>query len=516
MKTDEIKNIIGSFLSSFFSILIGLIAQKLFLHILGEEYLGLNGLFDNIISMLSIVELGIGTAIIYNLYKPIVDNNIEQIKSLMSFYKKAYNIITIVIFILGLCVIPFIKYIVTDIQADVNIILVYVLFLVNATVSYILSYKRSILYASKKNYIVNFVHILYLVTANTAQIVLLYFTRNYYLYLIVKISMTLFENIIISIAVNKRFNYLNKGTIKPLDKKIEKDIFQKVKALFLHKIGGFVVLGTDNIIISKYLGIVVVGLYSNYYLIINSVIRLFSQIITSLTPSIGHLLVKDNKDNNFSSFKKIRFMTFWIDTFVSTSILVIMQPFICIWIGEKYLLSNVVLYILVFNCFQSLFKNSFGVFKDAAGIYYEDRFVPLMEAIVNIIVSLILCKLIGLPGVFIGTITSSITQWAYSFPKFVYKKLFNSDIKTYVKDTLLYFCLFIFIAAFSYGISILVKVNNIWLCFIINVLISVIVPNLLLFIIFKKTDNYKYFINIVTNSISKLKNKLFKNKKEYK
>lgn len=107
MKSDEIKNVTGSFTSSFFSIVVGLIAQKLFLHILGTEYLGLNGLFDTILSMLCIVELGVGTAIIYNLYKPIVEKNTEQIKSLMLFYRKAYNIITSIIFVLGICVIPF-------------------------------------------------------------------------------------------------------------------------------------------------------------------------------------------------------------------------------------------------------------------------------------------------------------------------------------------------------------------------------------------------------------------------
>lgn len=513
MKSDEIKNITGSFLSSFFSILIGLIAQKLFLQILGTEYLGLNGLFDNILSMLSIVELGVGTAIIYNLYKPIVEKDTEQIKSLMLFYKKAYNIITLVIFVLGILVIPFLQYIVDfdKVTIDVNIKFVYFLFLLNVVASYILSYKRSILYASKKNYVVNLVHILYLIVANLSQLSILYFTKNYYAYLIIKISMTLMENVIISVAVNRRFKYLKLKDAKPLDKDIEADIFKKVKALFFHKIGGFIVLGTDNIIISKYLGIIVVGLYSNYYLIINSVIRLFSQIIVSLTPSIGHLLVRNDLDSNFSSFKKIRFMTFWIDTFVSVSVLVIMQSFICVWIGKKYLLDNIVLFVLVFNCFQSLFKNSFGVFKDAAGIYYEDRFVPLFEALINIVVSIILCKLIGLPGVFIGTIASSMIHWVYSFPVIVYKKLFNSSYSAYIRDTIGYFLLFTIIAGITYFIAYNINISNIWIKFICNVGIAAIVPNLILFIIFRKSDNFKYFLNIIINTVNGLKSKLAKN-----
>lgn len=510
MKSDEIKNVTGSFTSSFFSIVVGLIAQKLFLHILGTEYLGLNGLFDNILSMLCIVELGVGTAIIYNLYKPIVEKNTEQIKSLMLFYRKAYNIITAIIFVLGICVIPFLKYIVGKVSIDVNISLVYFLFLLNVVASYILSYKRSILYASKKNYVVNIVHILYLIVANASQLSVLYLTKNYYLYLIVRVTMTLMENVVISIAVNRRFAYLDLNDAKPLDKETENDIFKKVKALLFHKIGGFIVLGTDNIIISKYLGLVVVGLYSNYYLIINSVIKLFSQIIISLTPSVGHLLVRNDTESNYRSFKKIRFMTFWIDTFVSISILVIMQSFICIWIGKEYLLTNIVLFILAFNCFQSLFKNSFGVFKDAAGIYYEDRFVPLVEAFVNIVVSIILCKWIGLPGVFIGTIASSIVHWVYSFPVIVFKKLFDKPYRSYVIDTVLYFLLFIGIAALTYFISYNINVSSMWIKFFINVGLCVTIPNILLLMIFYKTDNFKYFLNIIKETMSKFKSKVKK------
>lgn len=506
MKNDEIKNVTCSFLSSFFSIVIGLVAQNLFLRILNTEYLGLNGLFDNILSMLSIVELGIGTAIIYNLYKPIVEKNKEQVKSLMLFYKKAYNIITIIIFTLGILVIPFLRNIVGKVEIEINISLVYFLFLLNIVASYILSYKRSLLYASKKNYIVNLVHIGYLIVANTSQLSLLYTTKNYYIYLIVKILMTLMENFVISIMVNNQFKYLSLKDAKPLDKKTENDILKKVKALFFHKVGGFIVLGTDNIIISKYLGIIVVGLYSNYYLIINSVVKLFSQMIISLTPSVGHLLVENNSNNNYSAFKKIRFMTFWIDTFVSISVLVIMQSFICIWIGKKYLLDNIVLFVLVFNCFQSLFKNSFGVFKDAAGIYYEDRFVPLFEAFINIVVSIVLCKLIGLPGVFIGTISSSLIHWIYSFPVIVYKRLFKQSYKLYIRDTIGYFSLFIVIAILTYLISYCINISSIWIKFFVNASICLVVPNLLLFIIFKNTENCEYFINIIKEVMTKFKN----------
>ena len=402
---NSMRNMITSISSNIVTIIIGLLAQAIFIKIMGIEYLGLNGLFTNIISMLGIVELGIGSAIIYNLYKPIAINDVETIKSLMNFYKKSYNIIGIVVLTIGLIIIPFLPLIIEDVTVKINVPLIYILFLLDIVFSYFLSYKRSILYASQKNYLINLIHIGYTILLNIGQLLMLFYTKNYYLYLIVKIIVRIIENLIITYIVNKEYSYL-KEDAKKLDPTIEKDIIKKVKALFFHKIGGFVVLGTDNIIISKFLGLVSVGLYSNYYMIINAVQTLFSQALVALTPSVGNLLVKENKNKTFEVFKKIRFMNFWIATFTSVCILNMMQQFITIWIGEEYLLDDIVLIVLVFNLFQKLMRSTYQTFKEAAGIYYEDRFVPLLESLINIIVSIIGVKLIGLAGVFIGTIIS--------------------------------------------------------------------------------------------------------------
>ena len=372
---NSMRNMITSISSNIVTIIIGLLAQAIFIKIMGIEYLGLNGLFTNIISMLGIVELGIGSAIIYNLYKPIAINDVETIKSLMNFYKKSYNIIGIVVLTIGLIIIPFLPLIIEDVTVKINVPLIYILFLLDIVFSYFLSYKRSILYASQKNYLINLIHIGYTILLNIGQLLMLFFTKNYYLYLIVKIIVRIIENLIITYIVNKEYSYL-KEDAKKLDPTIEKDIIKKVKALFFHKIGGFVVLGTDNIIISKFLGLVSVGLYSNYYMIINAVQTLFSQALVALTPSVGNLLVKENKNKTFEVFKKIRFMNFWIATFTSVCILNMMQQFITIWIGEEYLLDDIVLIILVFNLFQKLMRSTYQTFKEAAGIYYEDRFVP--------------------------------------------------------------------------------------------------------------------------------------------
>lgn len=498
-KKSSFKNMITAVSSNVLTIIVGLVAQAVFIKILGSEYLGLNGLFSNVISMLGIVELGMGSAIIYNMYKPIAEEDHEKIKSLMQFYKKSYRIITLIISIIGIMIIPFIKYIVDieSVTVDINVYLVYILFLLETICSYILSYKRSMLYADQKEYITNIIHMGYTILVNTMQLTFLYFTHDYYLYLIIKVMMRLVENIVISSYVNRRYSYLLDNNVTKLDSKTEKDIFQKIRALFFHKIGTFIVSGTDNIIISKYLGLVTVGLYSNYYMIINAVQTVINHIIQATRASVGNLLVTESKTKQFDIFNKIRFVNFWISCFSSICIFVIMDSFITIWIGYKFVLPTKVLLVLVINFFIVSSRSTYGAFKEAAGIFYEDRFVPIIESLLNIVLSIIFVKKFGLMGVFMGTIASGLVLWCYSYPKYVYNKLFGRKISDYIKETIYYFIIFILIAGFTYSLAILISFDNVYLQFISNVLIALIVPNVIMLLLFSKDENFKYFINII-------------------
>lgn len=498
-KKSSFKNMITAVSSNVLTIIVGLVAQAVFIKILGSEYLGLNGLFSNVISMLGIVELGMGSAIIYNMYKPIAEENHEKIKSLMQFYKKSYRIITLIISIIGIMIIPFIKYIVDieSVTVGINVYLVYILFLLETICSYILSYKRSMLYADQKEYITNIIHMGYTILVNTMQLTFLYFTHDYYLYLIIKVMMRLVENIVISSYVNRRYSYLLDNNVTKLDSKTEKDIFQKIRALFFHKIGTFIVSGTDNIIISKYLGLVTVGLYSNYYMIINAVQTVINHIIQATRASVGNLLVTESKTKQFDIFNKIRFVNFWISCFSSICIFVIMDSFITIWIGYKFVLPTKVLLVLVINFFIVSSRSTYGAFKEAAGIFYEDRFVPIIESLLNIVLSIIFVKKFGLMGVFMGTIGSGLVLWCYSYPKYVYNKLFGRKISDYMKETIYYFIIFILIAGFTYSLAILISFDNVYLQFISNVLIALIVPNVIMLLLFSKDENFKYFINML-------------------
>ena len=503
-------NSVTAAMSSLLSMVIGLVAQAVFIRLLGAEYLGLNGLFTNILTMLSIVELGIGSAIVYNLYKPIKEEKIEEIKSLMKFYKHTYYIIATLVLFIGLLVLPFLNNLVGEITVDVNLGLIYIMFLLSTVTSYIVSYKRSLIYANQKNYIINLVHMFYLVMVNFLQILFLYLTRDYYIYLLLKILCQLAENIVITLIANKMYPFLLEKEIKPLPRGFAKDIYQKVKALLFHKIGSSIIFGTDNIIISYFFGIITVGVYSNYIMIINAVNSLFNQFRDSLTASVGNMLITESKEKSFVVFKRIRFINFWLATFSATSLLVITQPFIEIWVGGRYLLSVGVLATLSFNYFQNMMRSAYSTFKDSAGIWEEDKYVPLVESVLNIIFSIICLKLIGLPGVFLGTIISGLVLWCYSYPKFVYKKLFSRRYIDYAKETLGYIMLFIVISVFTYFVSTLVKINDDLVKLIINSIISLLLPNYFLYIIFKRSSNFAYFKELCCKIINKLMLKLIK------
>lgn len=493
MKTyNSIRNSIFSIIQYVIIILVGFISQKVFIHILGLEYLGINSLFTNIVSFLSIVELGIGSAIIYNLYKPLKMKNYETINGIMSFYRKIYHYVSIIILVLGMLITPFIPILFNNSSLNLNFIVIYYLFLFETVCSYLFSYKRCILYADQKNYILNISRIIYYSLLNFIQICYLKITSDYYGFLIFRIIIKLLENLLVNKYVDKNYKYL-KLTKNKLDNEIYEDIKKKVRALFLHKIASYVVNGTDNIIISKYIGLITVGLYNNYYLVIDAVNKLFGQAVTALTPSIGHLLIENDVKKNYDVFKKVRFINFWIAAFSGVGILLIINPFISVWLGDDYLLDFSTLIVLVINFYQKMMRYSYLSFKEAAGIYYEDRFIPILESITNIVVSILLAKIIGLPGVFIGTIISGLWIWCVTNPKYVYKKLFDRNYKNYIIETLNYILLFLSVAGISYTVSKMINIDNEILTIIINLVITMIIPNLVIILIFRKSDSYIYF-----------------------
>ena len=496
------KNIIVALISNALNIVLGVVVQSIFLKTLGEEYLGLNTILTSILSMLSIAELGLGSAIIYNMYKPIANKDKEKIKSLMKFYKKCYSIIIIVMLLIGLTVSIFLKQIVGETQTIQNLYLLYFLFLADVIFSYTIAYKRSIIYANQEEYLTNIVHLLYLVIMNGLQILFLYLTHNYCIFLIIKLACRILENILVNIIANKKYPYINEKDVKELDKEIKDDIIKNIKALFFHKIAGFIVSSTDTILISVFFeGLVTVAYYSNYNLVLSAITTILNQFLLSATASIGDLLTEKNIEKNYEVYKKLNFLNFVIFIIGSTGIACAIEPFIAIFFGEQYILPKFILISLIIKFFIQGMRRTLMAFKEAAGIFYVDRFVPILESIVNLVASILLLKICGLAGIFLGTAVSSLVILLYSYPKYVYKPLFNRGWKNYYTEFIKTIIYAIIIISITMIINEIIRVNNIFVEQILGIVIAVVIPVIIIALISGRTNEFKYYIKIVKKVI---------------
>lgn len=513
MRTKQsIKNIIATTFCYVISLIIGFVSRSYFTHLLGVEYLGINSLFSNIIYVMSVVELGFGSAIIYNLYRPISENNQIQVKSLVQYYKKVYRIIALIICMIGLVLTPLIPYIVGEVSINDNLYIIFWLFVIDTAASYLMTYKRSVFYADQKNYVINIIHTTAYTINIIIQIIILLVWANYYLYLILHIIFNLLENIIISILANNKYKYLRGNKAEPLAIEIKKDIIKKVKGLLFHQIGSSIVQGTDNIIMSmtKNLGVIMVGKYSNYIMIINNLSTFIGQIFTSVTASVGNLLLEENDENTFNVYKRILFLNAALCNFICISVYVCIDPLITLWLGNEFILSNAVVAIIVINFYIQGMKRTCIIFKSAGGIFYEDRFVPLIESIINLVVSIALVYVWGVSGIIMGTIVSSLIHWLYDFPKFVYGIVLKKSIKQYVIDYLPYFFVFTITIICTKIISNFIIINNILLLFFINVVLCILLPNLLFILIFHKTNEYIYWKDFTIEKINNIKKRIIK------
>jgi len=498
---NSIYNAIFSTLASLVGMVLGFVTQKIFLMCLGLEYSGANGLFTNIMSMLAIVEMGVGSAIVYNLYKPIANDDTEKIKTLMRFYKKCYNIIAATILVFGIILTPFVPIFVGENSIPESMILLYFLALFDTILSYLISYKRSILIAHQKNYIINIVHMIYLILLNVCEIAILFAFKNYILYLILRIVFRFLENLVITLIANKKYPYIKDKNYVVLDKETRKNLFTNVKGLFYHKIGGFIVGGTSYIVISRILGLKYAGIYNNYFLIFNSVSILLSQIFFSIVASVGNLLVEEKTEKCHEVYKKLTVFNFWIYALCSVGLFAALQPFVTWWIGSEYLLPMYAIFCFALYFYLQGMRKTINAFKEAAGIFYQDRRIPIVESVVNLVSAIFFVKLIGIAGVFVAGIISSLVLFAYSYPKYVYKPLFNKKWKVFYIEQIKLFFLMLIMLGTTYLLMNLIVLQNPLLQFIVNGIIVLIVVNLLFYIVFRKTEEFKYFKYLINKII---------------
>ncbi len=505
-KIKSILNMLGTLGSYIVSMLFQFVTQSCIIKLLGIEYSGVNGLFTNIITMLSIAELGIGTTIIFKLYKPLAENNKEKIKSWLNFYKQCYFVIALLVTIIGLLLIPFVPVIVGSVSISENIIFLYLIYLADTILSYIMTYKRSLLYADQKNYIINIVHMLYMIFMNITQILVLYFTKNYIIFLCVKILYRIIENVIINLYVDNKYPYILEKS-NELPKEEKKDVLVRIRAMFLQKVSFVVNKGIDSVIISLFMNVSMVGYYTNYNLIVTSLCSIIFQILSSITASVGNLLTENNIEKNYSIYKKISMLNSAFTGIIITGFCCVITQFISMWVGEQYLLPWYIVLSFAIYIYSDSIRRAITIFKEAAGICKEDRYMYIIMALLNLIASIFLCELIGLSGVILGTAMSYIFLIFYSYPKYIFKPIFKKRYIYYYLDMIKYIIYMIVSTLIAIFVIKFINVNNYILSFLINGTIAVCI-NLLTFVVFFfRTEEFHYYTDMFKRLITKLLSK---------
>ncbi len=463
------------------------ISRTFFIKLLGEEYLGVNGLFTNILTILSFAELGIGNAFVFRLYKPLAEDNKKELSSLMGFYKKVYSCIGGIIAIAGLCVVPFLGHLIKESPNIVeNLKIIYILFLFNTVISYFVSFKRSLMDADQKGWIKTILQETMAIVQIVAQILILYFTRNYILYLIVMICSTLIYNFISSIVANKIYPFLREKS-PPIEKGVAKSIFKDVGAFAVYRFGNVITNGTDNIIISSMIGVVAVGLVSNYTLLSSYANLILSKIISAFTASIGNLKANcDDKVKLKSVFQKLLLITAWLYGLVSVGFVVIASTFIQCWLGEGYVLSKITVWAMGMDFYIRGMQYTTETYRSVFGYFREGKYSALAGAILNIFLSILLCLWIGLPGIFIATPISRLLTIGLLDPILIYKKTFHQNPISYFLSYFGYMLLILLIGLICYYLCSLITTNG-WLSVVLMVVIVLSVFNSLMLLCFCRT-----------------------------
>lgn len=507
MRVDNsIKNMKYNIFSQILNLLIQFVSRTFFIKILGNEYLGINGLFSNILTILSLADMGIGTVLIYSMYKPLAENNEEKMKALMNIYKKIYNIIALTVLIIGLCITPFLQVFIKDMPNIQHIRFIFILYLLNTVVSYLCVYKISIINADQKNYIVTTRQQIFNLIANFIMIMVLVTTHNFILYLIVQMLFSIISNIYLSSLAEKMYPFIKDTKGYKLTKEEKRQIKKDTFAMMLHKIGGVVVGGTDNLIMSAMIGLEAVGIYSNYLLIINAIKKFTTQYFNSMSASIGNLNAMKDKEYSYDIFKKVFFGNFWIFTFCSICLFCLLNPFIEIWVGIDYTFHISIVAAIVISFYIEGMRQTVLIFREAMGIFTKDQLKPVIEAIVNLIVSVMLTLKFGIIGIILGTIISMLFVCVWIEARILFKYGFSKNVIEFFKIYAKYLVIGVVGLILTYGANLLIKENTIT-TLILRFTVSIIVSNLVILISTFKTEEFKYLYNIIFSKIKNRKEK---------
>ncbi len=507
-KKKSVLNVVISIIFKFVLLFFSLLVRRILINCCGNEVNGLNSLFLSIIGFLSVAELGVGTSIVFCMYKPIVEKDNQKVAALYRLYKHLYLLIGLVITICGIGILPFLSYFAKDYQLlSENIYITYIIVLISTILTYFFSAKTSLINAYKNNYITTSINSLGLVFQYLIQIIVLVIFKSFLLYLIARIISVLFQWVLTEIYCRHKYSTLLRIKSK-IDDTTKKEVKEKVFAMCLHKIGGVLVNTIDSLIISAFIGVVILGKYSNYVLIMTSMVGIISLVFTPLTSIVGHMCVENNNTQIRKYYNFFYVLNYVMGVLFYLGYFSIIDELITLCFGEGLLLEKTVSMVITINYFIQFMRQSTLLFRDATGTFYQDRFKPLFEGICNLLLSILfVCVLpteYNVIGVIIATIITNLLICHIVEPYVLFKYRFGESPKKFCIKNYLYIILFV-ICLFIVS-NLMVTVNNLWIQLIVNGLISVGISIVVIIIVFMLEKDFRYYsIKMIVFFISKLK-----------
>lgn len=482
------KNAVSAIGNKIIILILTFISRKFFIQYIGVEYLGINGLFSNILTLLSMADLGLGTAMNVSLYKPIAENDFRKLSALLNYFRKLYIIIAAGVMVIGFALMPFLKYIVNMDQDIPYLYVYYAVFVLKSAVSYLFIYKSSIVRADQKAFQINKVEVYTNVVKVVLQLVVVMTLHSYLVYILLDVVTIVVQNFTVSHIADKNYPFINLK--EELSSEEKKDIFSDISSVFLYKIAWSLLNGTDNILMSMMIGTIYVGYYSNYYTITSNLELFIALLFTSLTASVGNLVATSTAENRYKTFKTMQMIGFWISGIVSVCLLFLMQDFIVLWLGEEMLLDNITLVAIIVNIFFSICMRPVWTFREGTGMYRQIRYIMFVTAILNLVLSIILGKIIGLSGIIFATAIAKLTTYFWYEPNILFKNFFNKKVGSYylnyvVNTILIFICIGLCYIPLHFISEISIFT---WL---LKAFICLVIINLVYFVRYSKTEELK-------------------------
>lgn len=475
----------------FLTLGLSFLSRTFFIRCLGDDCLGLNGLFTTILTMFSLVELGIGQAITFYMYKPIAEENTRRLAVLVKFYKLCYRIIGFAIAGLGCALIPLLPKII-NLEGEVpyNITLLYVLYVANTAVTYLFfSYPRTVLTAYQEGAVVNKVDSIFTLISVSLEILLLVLTRNFIVYLLVRLAVTIIKNLVLGLIALKKYPYIRQKTKEKISKAEIKEMFKDIYGLFVVRLSAQMIDSTDNLFISAMIGTVLAGYNSNYMMIINAIYGIVSTIIYSCGASLGNLCATETKERAENVFSTLHFVNFWISCFCTVCLFQLMNPFITLVWGAHYTFDTFTVALMCGNFYIVSSMYTVFSYRQSLGLFRECIYYQFAGALVNIVLDFVLIRFMGIAGLFTATVFVNVFIVCFPYSNNLYKVGFGMKSRKFLLKMV-----------GGYVVCAAICAVNMLICsripvtipgFILQCAVSVIVSNGMILLLFHRTPAFR-------------------------